>query len=127
MARFFFSKLIASVATATIIGMNAGAASAASITVENYQKEVNQDTRALNLLWLDGVKEGLVSSSVAAQVDGKQPLFCLPGKLALTAEQAEDLMLRWAKAHPEVASTNNTRLPASLALLGGLVDTFPCH
>ena len=72
-------------------------------------------------MYLDGVKEGIVMFNVTLQAEGRQPLFCQPEKLALTVEQAEEIMMRKAKK-----MANPDGVPISLILIHGLQDTFPC-
>jgi hypothetical protein len=45
----------------------------------------------------------------------------LPKDLALTAEQAEDIMMREAQK-----MTDPDDLPVALVLIDGLKETFPC-
>jgi hypothetical protein len=42
------------------------------------------------------VKQGLLAFDAELAVEGRQRLFCLPQNLALTVEQAEDIMMREA-------------------------------
>jgi Rap1a immunity proteins len=97
-------------------------ASAASILLKTYKSPIDKADRALLKVYLDGVKEGIVMLNVTLQVEGRPPLFCQPEKLALTVEQAEDIMMRRAKKMPDP-----DRVPISLILIHGLQDTFPCN
>jgi hypothetical protein len=69
-------------------------------------------------MYLDGVKEGIVDSNVVQRHVGR-PLFCLPQKLALTVEQAEDIMMRQAQK-----MTDPDGSPIALILTLGLMDTL---
>jgi hypothetical protein len=84
-------------------------------------KAANNDEKAFYLLYLDGVREGIIQLNVVLQAKRQQPLFCLPEKLALTVGQAEDVMMRQAQ---KVADPD--QLPIGLLLAEGLKDTFPC-
>jgi hypothetical protein len=84
-------------------------------------KAANNDERAFYLLYLDGVREGIIELNVVLEEKRQQPLFCLPEKLVLTVGQAEDIMMRQAEkiADPE-------QLPIGLLLAQGLQNMFPC-
>ncbi len=92
--------------------------------VEQYQHPSDDTDRAFNRLFLAGVKDGLEMYDVFVKHDNGVPLFCIPPKLALTADQAADIMLRWVKEHPIL---NTKTLLVSEALLWGLEETFPCE
>jgi hypothetical protein len=96
-------------------------ANAASILFRTYKSAKDKADKALLKVYLDGVKEGIVMLNVTLQAEGRQPLFCQPQKLALTVEQAEEIMMRKARkmADPD-------RVPVSIILIHGLQDTFPC-
>jgi hypothetical protein len=92
----------------------------AHIPLKKYRDYPNY--RDAYRLYLNGVKEGLLAFNTKIESDGKDPYFCLPNKLALTTDKAEDIMLRTA---------NKRRLrddtPVASVLLYGLIDTFPCR
>jgi hypothetical protein len=127
-SRTFLSAI--AIAAAVLI-QQPSTATAVYMTVDQYQKDISGDDtsnpgegeyfRTLSQMFLDGVKQGLIGYAVQQKVDGITPYFCLPGKLALTREQAEDIMLRWVKDHPSYS-----KAPIDLALLEGLENTFPC-
>jgi hypothetical protein len=104
---------------ASLLGVSA--ANADSVTLGSYQHPRSPETKALNTIYLAGLKEGLIVSSVLQQERGEHPSFCIPAKLAMTLVQAEDIMLRFAKTKNAPAST-----PISIMLLGGMIETFPC-
>jgi hypothetical protein len=95
---------------------------AITVTLDSYRNPKSPDFKSFNGLYLDGVKEGLIVSSLDQKYVGKDPLFCIPPNLAMTVEQAEDIMLRFADKRSLKGGT-----PVSIALLGGLEDTFPCE
>ena len=84
-------------------------------------KGANNDERAFYLLYLDGVREGIIELNVVLEEKRQQPLFCLPEKLVLTIEQAEDIVMRQAEK-----ITDPEQLPIGLLLAQGLQNTFPC-
>jgi hypothetical protein len=95
-------------------------ATSVSVTLDTYRKHIARpDMKALNGLYLDGVREG-ITTAVALLPDDDVP-FCIPGQLALTTEQAEDIMLRYADEHKVAGDT-----PISIILFVGLKATFPC-
>jgi len=94
-------------------------ANAMTVIFKDY-KAASNDERAFYLLYLDGVREGIIELN-AVLAKGQQPLFCLPEKLQLTVGQAEDIMMRQAE---KVADPD--QLPVGLLLAEGLKDTFPC-
>jgi hypothetical protein len=96
-------------------------ANAASILFKTYKSPIDKADKAALKVYLDGVKEGIVMLNVTLQAEGRQPLFCQPQKLALTVEQAEEIMMHKAKK-----MTDPDGVPISIILIHGLQDTFPC-
>ena len=96
-------------------------ANAMTILFKDY-KAAKSDEKALYYLYLDGVREGIIELNVVLKEKKQQPLFCLPEKLELTIEQAEDIMMRQAEK-----ITDPDQLPIGLILAQGLQNTFPCH
>ena len=95
-------------------------ANAMTVIFKDYKAAANKDEKAFYLLYLDGVREGIIELNVV-QAKKQQPLFCLPDKLALTVGQAEDIMMRQAEK-----ITDPDQLPIGLLLAQGLQNTFPC-
>jgi hypothetical protein len=93
---------------------------AMTIIFKDY-KAANNDEKAFYLLYLDGVREGIIELNVVLEEKRQQPLFCLPEKLELTVGQAEDIMMRQAQK-----ITDPDQLPIGLLLAEGLQNTFPC-
>jgi len=87
----------------------------------DYKAAANKDEKAFYLLYLDGVREGIIELNVALEEKRQQPLFCLPDKLALTVGQAEDIVMRQAEK-----ITDPDQLPIGLLLAQGLQNKFPC-
>jgi Rap1a immunity proteins len=95
-------------------------ANAMTVIFKDY-KAANNDEKAFYLLYLDGVREGIIELNVVLEEKRQQPLFCLPEKSALTVGQAEDIMMRQAEK-----ITDPDQLPIGLLLAQGLQNTFPC-
>jgi hypothetical protein len=95
-------------------------ANAMTVIFKDY-KAADNDEKAFYLLYLDGVREGIVELNVVLEEKRQQPLFCMPDNLALTVGQAEDIMMRQAEK-----ITDPDQLPIGLLLAKGLKDTFPC-
>jgi hypothetical protein len=96
-------------------------ADAMTVIFKDY-KAATSDEKAFYYLYLDGVREGIVELNVVLEEKRQQPLFCLPERLELTIEQAEDIMMRQAQK-----MTDPDQLPIGLLLSQGLQNTFPCQ
>ena len=96
-------------------------ANAALLRFKDYKTSKDRWGKAVNKVYLDGVKQGLLAFDAELAVEGRQRLFCLPQNLALTVEQAEDIMLREANK-----TTDPDKFPISVLLINGLKETFPC-
>ena len=88
-------------------------ADAMTVIFKDY-KAATSDEKAFYYLYLDGVREGIVELNVVLEEKRQQPLFCLPERLELTIEQAEDIMMRQAEK-----ITDLDRLPIGLILAQG--------
>lgn len=99
----------------------ASGANAATVLFKQYKNPSDETYRAFNTVYLSGIMEGLLTFNSSLISDNKPPLFCLPPKLAVTGEQAADIMMREAKIVGEVDN-----IPISILLLEGLKETFPC-
>ena len=53
---------------------------------------------------------------------GGQMLFCMPGDLALSSEQVEEIMLKSADKR-----SAKGEMAVALLLLWGMQDTYPCE
>jgi hypothetical protein len=99
----------------------ASSANAAGVLLKDYKSPKNEDEKALLEMYLDGVKDGAQFLNAGMRREGQRPEFCLPKNLVLTAEQAEDIMMREAQK-----MTDPDDLPVALVLIDGLKETFPC-
>ena len=95
-------------------------ANAMTVIFKDY-KAAHNDEKAFYLLYLDGVREGIIELNAVLEEKRQQPLFCLPKNLALTVGQAEDIMMRQAEK-----ITDPDQLPIGLLLAQGLQNRFPC-
>jgi hypothetical protein len=110
----------AAVAAVATIAFSSSAMSQ-EVRLGEYRSESREPFRTFNKLVVAGLKSGLIAYNVALGVEGKEALFCLPPKLALTTEQAEDIINRTADQHSFPSDSL-----ISLVLLQGLEETFPC-
>jgi len=92
-------------------------ASAQTVRLDQYRHPPEPKFKVFNQLYLKGVLDGFMAYSVAQHARD----FCPPQDRAMTVEQAEEIMLRFAekKQLPET-------VPIAVPLLGGLKETFPC-
>ena len=82
------------------------------------------ELRSAYLFWLSGVEAGIQVANVRLKLAGQALLYCQPNKLGLTTDQVEDIMNRYVRAHPTVATPD---LPVSLAMVFALQEAFPCE
>jgi len=99
----------------------ASGANAATLRFKNYTTPEDEKQRILNAVYLDGLKDGLITFNTALAHSGAAPLFCLPPKMALTGDQADDILMREANSVPTPDD-----MPIGIPLLAGLRKTFPC-
>ena len=113
--------MITKAVIALILFSLTSSANAMTVIFKDY-KAASNDEKAFYLLYLDGVREGIIELNVALEEKRQQPLFCLPDKLALSVGQAKGIMMRQAEK-----ITDPDQLPIGLLLAEGLKDTFPCQ
>jgi hypothetical protein len=100
----------------------AAPAAAADVRLDSYRNPSTEGVRNFHHAYLDGVKGGLMSYNAWMKKRGGQPAFCMPGDLAMSTEQTEDIMLKSADKRGAKGD-----MPVGLLLLSGLQDTFPCE
>jgi hypothetical protein len=66
--------------------------------LDQYQHPSEPKFKVFNQVYLKGVVDGLIAFSVAQ--NARDRFFCIPPKMAITVEQAEDIMLRYADTAP---------------------------
>ena len=115
--------MIRQVICATIALCVTCSANASTVRFKQYVHPSDERYRTFYKFYLDGVMEGLETYNVSMMLRGDPPLYCLPPNLAMTEEQAEDIMNRKAKTFSNADADN---LPISNLLLEGLKETFPC-
>src|SRR5215471_12504171 len=106
--------MITKVVIALILFALDSSAKAMTVIFKDY-KAATSDEKAFYCLYLDGVSEGIIELNVVLEEKRQQPLFCLPEKLELTVEQAEDITMRQAQK-----ITDPDQLPIGLLLAQGL-------
>jgi hypothetical protein len=104
---------------AALLTLASSSASAQTVRLDQYQHPSEPKFKVFNQVYLKGVVDGLIAFSVAQ--NARDRFFCIPPKMAITVEQAEDIMLRYAEKK-QVPGT----VPIGVPLLGGLKDAFPC-
>lgn len=104
---------------AALLTLASSSALAQTVRLDQYQHPSEPKFKNFNQLYLKGVVDGLIAYSVAQEP--RDRFFCIPPKMAMTVEQAEEIMLRYiAKKQPPGT------VPIAVPLLGGLEDAFPC-
>lgn len=119
MKKVAMSKWIIS---ACFLTLAATPVAASDVRLESYRNPKNESLRNINQLHLDGVKSGLMAYNAWSKSHNGQQAFCMPANLALTVEQAEEIMLRRAD---KTAAKGD--MLVSILLLAGLRDTYPCE
>ena len=109
--------MIAAIAVCVVSSANA-----LTVRFKQYINPSDETAHEFDKLYLDGVSDGLITLNVALRQEGKTPLFCLPPKMALTTEQADDILRREAK---KIVPSDD--MPIGIVLLAGLRETFPCE
>lgn len=104
---------------AALLTLASSSASAQTVRLDQYQHPSEPEFKDFDQLYLMGVVDGLITYSAAQ--DARDRFFCIPTKMAITVEQAEDIMLRYAEKK-QLPGT----VPVAVPLLRGLEDTFPC-
>ena len=111
-----------SILSVCFLALAAAPAVASDVRLDSYRNPKSESFRNFNQLYLDGVKSGLMAYNAWAKSHDGQQAFCLPANLALTVEQAEDIMLRRA----DKTAAKGDMLVSTL-LLAGLRDMYPCE
>jgi hypothetical protein len=72
--------------------------------------------------YFQGLADGMGWANATAREDGKAPLFCQPGKLALTTEQIINIVQRYADK-----DTFFMDMPLGATMITALKEVFPCR
>jgi len=92
------------------------------LTVEEYATLKNDSE-----VYIKGVGDGLHLASVFLEMNGRPPLFCLPDRSVLTAQDLVSIFKRELEESNRKRGIKQTKtLPVPLLLLLGLQSTFPC-
>jgi len=108
--------------SACVLALTATPVAAADVRLDSWRNPKNENFRIFNRMYLDGVKGGLMASNAWIRSRGGEMAFCMPPDLALSSEQAEEIMLRSADKRAAKGDW-----PVASLLLWGLRDTFPCE
>jgi hypothetical protein len=109
------------IVSACLLALTAAPAAAADVRLDSYRNPKNENFRIFNHMYLDGVKGGFMAYNALVKSRGGELAFCMPGDLALSTEQAEEIMLKSADKRAAKGDW-----PVASLLLWGLRDTFPC-
>jgi molybdopterin-guanine dinucleotide biosynthesis protein A len=95
-------------------------AAAQGMTIDQYRHPETEKDLNFNKAYLTGIKDGLTAYNMSVE----DKLFCLSGDLPfLSFEQANDLMMSWArKRGPDSGGTSVNR-----TLLTALRERYPCR
>jgi hypothetical protein len=107
--------------SACLLALTAMPVAAADVRLDSYRNPKNENFRIFNRMYLDGVRGGLMASNAGIRSRGGEMAFCMPPGLALSSEQAEEIMLKSADKRSAKGDW-----PVASLLLWGLRDTFPC-
>jgi len=108
--------------SACFLALTAAPVAAGDVRLDSYRNPKNETVRNFYQFYLDGVRGGLMASNAWIRSRGGQLTFCMPGNLAMTTEQTEDIMLKSADKRAAKGD-----MLIALLLLWGLQDTFPCE
>jgi hypothetical protein len=100
----------------------ASTANASTVLFKNYRDERRKSHRSFNKLYLDGAKGGLIAYNILLKERHLKSNFCLPTNLALTLEQAENIMFKQA-----VKMSDPDDTPIEVILLFALEEIYPCN
>ena len=104
---------------AALLALASGAASAQTVRLEQYRHPSEPKFETFNRIYLKGVVDGLIAYAVAQ--DERDRFFCMPPTLAITVEQAEQIMLGYAEKKQLPGN-----VPIGIPMLRGLRDAYPC-
>ena len=102
---------------------------AAALTVEQYSRFRSQADLAESLSnYIGGLRDGLVSSTVAASAVGKSPVFCVPRTVQSISTQEfmsliDGSLSNWTLTSEPPPATEDLGMVAILILR----DRFPCR
>jgi hypothetical protein len=100
----------------------ASTVNASTVLFKNYRDEKRKSYRSFNKLYLDGAKGGLIAYNLLLKERHLKSNFCLPTNLALTVEQAEDIMFRQA-----AKMSDPDDKPIEVILLFALEEVYSCN
>jgi len=73
-----------------------------------------------------GVGVGIEWANTELSIQGQSPLYCAPGKLAITTENFLQILQDYIEKKTEIIKSLGPDLPIGLLLLKALQDAFPC-
>lgn len=99
-----------------------------AMTVKQYREwKGKKETQPLAALYVNAVGETYSWANVDLDRSKQPKLFCAPAKLAMTAQNYENMLEDGIKFAPQRATAQElSDLPIELILLHTLEETFPC-
>lgn len=92
-----------------------------SLTYEQFRERAASN-RTEALLYLTGMASAFTVTNAMLRVSGKSPLYCQPGRMALSGPVLESIMDSYvANVRPDQATQ-----PPDIVAIVALMDTFPC-
>jgi hypothetical protein len=107
--------------TLMLVGLSSSA-DAHTMPLRDYKALKNENEKDFIKNYLSGVIAGISALYADLIVHGKQTPFCIPSNLALTSEQAEDIIMRAASR-----TDGPDDIDVATYLVDGLKVTFPCQ
>ena len=95
----------------------------AELRIKDYKRI--KDTEIFKTYIL-GVGVGVEWANTVVSNRGQSPLYCAPGKLAITTENFLQILQDYIEKNPEIIKPLGPDLPIGLLLLKALQDAFPC-
>ncbi len=97
-----------------------------TLRMGGYLHPRDAQEKALFSMYVAGLRDGFLFYGGAERVDNPtiKPLYCFPKGIALSTEQAEEIIRRWAEQHKDTIKDDNS---VGLTLLLGLEQSFPCQ
>lgn len=94
------------------------ASSSYAMSVEFYKTESDKQTLGI---YVKGIGDGFLWMSSLHEAKGADPLYCPPSKLVISSENYVSILDRQIKR-----IKYDQEFPLGMALLNGLIYTFPC-
>jgi hypothetical protein len=87
-------------------------------TVEEF---LNMKSKDLTTVYMDGLLEGFNWYAGLLRQAGGREIYCPPPKIAITRDQALDILRRYVRQHPMLKNST-----VGLVMGMAFMDAFPC-